>query len=98
MVLEWSRAETGVGATIAPRSQEEKGISAAFVIPANPIRTAGIRTTAASEEASTRARSIPPLVASVAARKMSATTKATPPRRFITRARKAFFVASSVSE
>ena len=67
-------------------------------MPANPIRTAGIRTTAASPEASTRARSMPPLAGPVAARKMSAVTNATPPRRFITRARKAFVVASSVSE
>ncbi len=68
MVLEWSRAETGVGATIAPRSQEENGIRAAFVMPANPIRTAGTRIRVVSPEASTRARSMPPLAGSVAAR------------------------------
>ena len=40
-MLEWSRADTGVGATIAPTSQEENGIKAAFVIPAKLISTAG---------------------------------------------------------
>ncbi len=68
MVLEWSRAETGVGATIAPRSQEENGIRAAFVIPANPIRAAGTSMMAASPDASTAARSIPPLTGSIATR------------------------------
>lgn len=35
MVEEWSRADVGVGATMAPRSQPEKGIMADFVKPHN---------------------------------------------------------------
>jgi len=43
MVLEWRRADTGVGATIAPTSHDENGIRAALVMPAKQIRTAGKR-------------------------------------------------------
>src|SRR6266545_8143257 len=35
MVLEWRRAEVGVGAYMAPRSHEEKGICALLVSPAS---------------------------------------------------------------
>ena len=44
MVDEWRRAETGVGATIAPVSQVENGICAAFVIPARAINASGMVT------------------------------------------------------
>ena len=43
MVEECSRAETGVGATIAPHSQLWNGTWAALVKPAKHIRTMGIR-------------------------------------------------------
>ena len=41
MVLECRSADTGVGATMAPRSQEEKGIWADFVMPAKARSAAG---------------------------------------------------------
>ena len=41
IVEEWSRAEVGVGATIAPRSQVWNGIWAAFVMPARASSAAG---------------------------------------------------------
>ena len=44
MVEECSKAEVGVGATIAPSSQLEKGICAALVIPANTSSAAGTTT------------------------------------------------------
>ena len=44
IVDEWSSADVGVGATIAPRSQLLNGICAALVIPANAKNTAGIAT------------------------------------------------------
>ncbi len=47
IVEEWSRAETGVGATIAPRSQDENGSCAALVSPAKPISVAGTSAIAA---------------------------------------------------
>ena len=44
IVDEWSNADVGVGATIAPSSQLLNGICAAFVIPANAKNAAGIAT------------------------------------------------------
>ena len=44
MVEEWSRADVGVGATIAPRSQVWNGIWAAFVRPANASAVTGSTT------------------------------------------------------
>ncbi len=41
IVEEWSKAEVGVGATIAPKSQPENGIWAALVMPAKASSAAG---------------------------------------------------------
>ncbi len=48
MVLECRRADTGVGATIAPVSQVENGIWAALVRPATAMSAAGMVSAAIS--------------------------------------------------
>ncbi len=94
MVLEWSRAETGVGATMAPHSQLWKGVWAALVKPAKQSRPMGSRNRAEAFSAvmsSCRDRGRP-----WARIKTRAKTKATPPSMFIHRARVAFLTAMSV--
>ncbi|OQB35185.1 MAG: hypothetical protein BWY05_01427 [Euryarchaeota archaeon ADurb.Bin165] len=43
MVLECRRADTGVGATMAPTSHDEKGNCADFASPATAMSPAGTR-------------------------------------------------------
>ena len=91
-MLECSSADTGVGATMAPSSQLEKGSWADFVMPAKQSRAAG---SSASEcfEVISACNSMLPLWRW---NHTMASAKAKPPARFITSARKAFCRASSV--
>ena len=89
MVALCSRALEGVGATIAPKSQEEKGSWADFVSPARASMAMGI-----TEPAFTTSPSwaLPKVEAATA----MAMAKPRPPKRFIHRARKLLCTASSV--
>src|SRR6478609_2187062 len=78
MVLEWRRAEVGVGAYIAPMSQDENGIWALLVRPGRIAWPAG--------PAVMRARSNP---LGSFERSTSATENPSPPMRFMFRARNA---------
>ena len=100
MVAECSRADTGVGADMAPSSQEEKGICADLVSPAKESSTAGSsaaeRATAPKVPALPRVLAAPALTrASIsrgreeAARNRIAPEKASPPSMFSTSAREA---------
>ena len=94
MVEECSSAEVGVGATIAPSSQPEKGIMAALVKPQKTNRATIISTGFApcpsfsSAESSTVWYCTPSQTIAAA--------KATPPSRFIHKALKELLMASSV--
>src|SRR5664279_6207135 len=59
IVLEWSRAEVGDGAYIAPSSQRENGICAAFVSPARHSSANAGRSAAVAGPAVSLARSKP---------------------------------------
>ena len=93
MVLEWSRAETGVGATIAPSSQRENGSWAALARPAKAIRQAGIIAAWPRASSAVRSRVRWPSGASIASHSR-ATAKPVPPRVLRPRAVKALPVAS----
>ena len=84
-----SRALGGVGATIAPSSQEENGSWADLVSPARASSAIGIG-------APTRTTSSSCTVPSVAAETAIAMAKPRPPKRFIHSARKLLCTASSV--
>ena len=86
MVLEWSKAEVGVGACIAPKSHDEKGIWALLVRPANARSATAGNASALAGPAHNRAKSSP--VGDEASSAM-ATEKPRPPNRFIDRALKA---------
>ena len=94
IVEECSKAEVGVGATMAPSSQPENGIMAALVKPqktssATAISTGcELRPRLISMESSTDSYSAP-------SQRMAA-ANATPPSRFIQRALNEFSTASSV--
>ena len=85
MVLECRRAETGVGATMAPSSHEEKGICADFVNPAKASSTAGRRAAPFSIETRWSSSTVP----RVEARRMMAPANARPPSMLSVRARNA---------
>ena len=83
IVLEWRSAEVGDGAYIAPRSHDENGIWALFVIPASASRAMAGSSVAAAGPAVSFARSRPP---GWPARSRIATENPSPPRRFMLRA------------
>ena len=95
IVDEWSNADVGVGATIAPSSQLLNGICAAFVIPANAKNAAG---TAIRSPYTVPIRSIvlSSTVWNTVPRITIPTANPRPPRRFMISALNALFVASSV--
>ena len=86
IVLEWSRAEVGDGAYIAPSSHDENGICAAFVRPARQSSASAGRSAAVAGPAVSLARSRPsgwPVSIRIAIEKPS------PPSMFMFRASKA---------
>ena len=84
-----SSALEGVGATIAPSSQEENGSCADLVSPASASSATGITAPAATTSPSCT-------VPAVAAATAIAIAKPSPPSRFIHSARKLLCTASSV--
>ena len=94
MVAECRSADTGVGATMAPRSQPENGGWAALTIPARHSRARGNRNAWASGPAPARADRCRGC-RSRASQTMAVTSTA-PPRAFIHRAFKALARAWSV--
>lgn len=96
MVEECRSAEVGVGATIAPRSQPEKGIIADFVNP-QKTRSAAISSTGSRPRAQIhQERQLDRVV--VFPRRTIANAKASPPKRFIQSALQELWIASFVCE
>ena len=86
MVLEWSSAEVGEGAYIAPSSHRENGIWALFVIPARQRSAIAGSSATPAGPAVSFARSMPtgwPASSSIA------TENPSPPSRFMLSASKA---------
>src|ERR1035437_8034908 len=86
IVLEWSRAEVGDGAYIAPINQELKGIWALLVMPANASSATAARSVPETGPAVSFARSRP---FGWFDRSAIASPNPRPPRRFMLRALKA---------
>src|ERR1700681_86385 len=97
MVLECSRADTGVGATMDPQSQDWKGTWAALVKPARHSSARGNSTPREGSWCCTRyCRESDSLLPVFLYKRMMALTKATPPSMFIHKAREPFLMAMSL--
>ena len=95
IVEEWSNADVGVGATIAPSSQLLNGICAALVIPANAKNAAGIATRSPYTDP-IRSMEFSSTVWNTIPRITIPTANPRPPSKFMISALNALFVASSV--
>ena len=95
IVDEWSRAEVGVGATMAPSSHVWKGIWAALVSPANARAHTATVTSSGCSNPMSKNRSNDSVPVRMTARN-SATRKPMPPAMFMMICLNALLTASSV--